>query len=169
MPGVALRTTFIVGFPGETEADVDELCGVRRRPRVRSRRRVHLFARGRHVGLRARRRRAGEDEDGAARPRDGAAEAARRARGSAAGSASAPASLVDGPSSEHELVLKGRLATQAPDIDAVGLPDRMRPVGLPAGRFCRGRNRRRPGLRPDRPARRRTVDLDGRCGRMRVL
>ena len=27
IPGIALRTTFIVGFPGETEADVDELCG----------------------------------------------------------------------------------------------------------------------------------------------
>ncbi len=27
MPGAALRTTFIVGFPGETEADVDELEG----------------------------------------------------------------------------------------------------------------------------------------------
>ena len=27
VPWVALRTTFIVGFPGETEADVDELCG----------------------------------------------------------------------------------------------------------------------------------------------
>lgn len=26
--------------------------------------------------------------------------------------------VVDGPSAEHELVLKGRLATQAPDIDA---------------------------------------------------
>ena len=26
VPGVALRTTFIVGFPGETEADVDQLC-----------------------------------------------------------------------------------------------------------------------------------------------
>jgi ribosomal protein S12 methylthiotransferase len=26
--------------------------------------------------------------------------------------------LVDGPASEHELVLKGRLSTQAPDIDA---------------------------------------------------
>jgi ribosomal protein S12 methylthiotransferase len=25
IPGIALRTTFIVGFPGETEADVDEL------------------------------------------------------------------------------------------------------------------------------------------------
>jgi ribosomal protein S12 methylthiotransferase len=27
IPGIAVRTTFIVGFPGETEADVDELCG----------------------------------------------------------------------------------------------------------------------------------------------
>ncbi|MGH7996209.1 MAG: 30S ribosomal protein S12 methylthiotransferase RimO [Opitutaceae bacterium] len=26
VPGIALRTTFIAGFPGETEADVDELC-----------------------------------------------------------------------------------------------------------------------------------------------
>ena len=26
VPGIALRTTFIVGFPGETEADVDELA-----------------------------------------------------------------------------------------------------------------------------------------------
>jgi ribosomal protein S12 methylthiotransferase len=26
IPGIALRTTFIAGFPGETEADMDELC-----------------------------------------------------------------------------------------------------------------------------------------------
>ncbi|PAW67606.1 MAG: 30S ribosomal protein S12 methylthiotransferase RimO [Opitutia bacterium Tous-C1TDCM] len=26
IPGITVRTTFIVGFPGETEADVDELC-----------------------------------------------------------------------------------------------------------------------------------------------
>ena len=38
--------------------------------------------------------------------------------------------LVDGPSAEHELVLQGRLEGQAPDIDPVGLPDRVRPVEL---------------------------------------
>src|SRR5262249_1356646 len=27
VPGVSLRTTFIVGFPGETHEDVDQLCG----------------------------------------------------------------------------------------------------------------------------------------------
>src|SRR6202049_3632661 len=27
IPGVALRTSFIVGFPGETDADFRELCG----------------------------------------------------------------------------------------------------------------------------------------------
>ena len=67
VPGVALRTTFIVGFPGETEADVDELCALRRRSRVRPCRRLHLLARGRHLGLsssttmcrRGRRRRGG--------------------------------------------------------------------------------------------------------------
>ena len=26
IPGIAVRTTFIVGFPGETDADIDELC-----------------------------------------------------------------------------------------------------------------------------------------------
>ena len=30
VPGVTLRTTFIVGFPGETEDDFDELCALRR-------------------------------------------------------------------------------------------------------------------------------------------
>ena len=33
LPGIALRTTFIVGFPGETEADVEELCDFIRKTR----------------------------------------------------------------------------------------------------------------------------------------
>ena len=53
VPGVALRTTFIVGFPGETEADVDELVSFVEDHALRPRRRVHLFARRRHVGARA--------------------------------------------------------------------------------------------------------------------
>ena len=68
VPGVALRTTFIVGFPGETDEDVDELQRIRDRPRVRPRRRVHLFPRRRHLGPRPRGRRAGASQDSAAQP-----------------------------------------------------------------------------------------------------
>jgi hypothetical protein len=43
--------------------------------------------------------------------------------------------LVDGPSSEHELVWKGRLASQAPDIDAAVYLTDADPASLAAGRF----------------------------------
>ena len=60
VPGVALRTTFIVGFPGETEADVDELCALRRATTPFDH--VGVFTYSHEEGtsaLRARRRRAG--------------------------------------------------------------------------------------------------------------
>ena len=44
VPGVTLRTTFIVGFPGETETDFAELEAFVEETRVRSRRRLHLLA-----------------------------------------------------------------------------------------------------------------------------
>jgi ribosomal protein S12 methylthiotransferase len=44
IPGIALRTTFIVGFPGETEADVDELCDVHPRDEIRAARRVFRYS-----------------------------------------------------------------------------------------------------------------------------
>ncbi len=50
-PGVSLRTTFIVGFPGETEADVDALREFISRHRVRPCRGLHLLARRRHLAL----------------------------------------------------------------------------------------------------------------------
>ena len=55
IPNVALRTTFIVGFPGETRRGLRRARRVHRGDRLRSRRRVHLLARRRHVGARARR------------------------------------------------------------------------------------------------------------------
>ena len=67
--------------------------------------------------------------------------------------------LVDGPSADHELVLKGRLATQAPDIDASVYLTDCDPSSLPA-RAILSRSRSsapadydlhraaRPGLKP---------------------
>ena len=50
IPGIALRTTFIVGFPGETEADVDELCDFVRETRFE---RLGVFRYSQEEGTRA--------------------------------------------------------------------------------------------------------------------
>jgi ribosomal protein S12 methylthiotransferase len=117
VPGVALRTTFIVGFPGETDADVDQLEGF-----VRD----HAFD---HVGVFTYSHEEGTtafdlDDDVPARTKQ-----ARRSRimglqkrliaaRQQARVGERTRIVVDGPASDHELVLKGRLMTQAPDIDA---------------------------------------------------
>jgi ribosomal protein S12 methylthiotransferase len=117
VPGVALRTTFIVGFPGETEQDVDELCEF-----VEDHAFDHLgvFTYSHEEGTsafglpddvpparkRARQRRVMGLQKRLVRRRQ-RARIGQRSR-----------VMIDGPSGEHELVLKGRLATQAPDIDA---------------------------------------------------
>jgi ribosomal protein S12 methylthiotransferase len=117
VPGVAFRTTFIVGFPGETDADVEQLTGFIT---------DHAFD---HVGVFTYSHEEGTSafhliDDVAAR-----AKAARRARvmglqkrlvggRQRARIGERARVIVDGPSAEHELVVKARLATQAPDIDA---------------------------------------------------
>ncbi len=50
IPGIAVRTTFIVGFPGETEADVEELCGFIRDTRFE---RLGVFRYSQEEGTRA--------------------------------------------------------------------------------------------------------------------
>lgn len=50
IPGIALRTTFIVGFPGETQADVDELCAFIRDARFE---RLGVFKYSQEEGTRA--------------------------------------------------------------------------------------------------------------------
>jgi len=117
VPGVALRTTFIVGFPGETDGDVDELSAF-----VSS----HAFD---HVGVFTYSHEEGTSAFTLPDDVPRRAKAARRNR--VMGLQKRLVSkrnrgrigervriLVDGPASEHELVLKGRLGTQAPDIDA---------------------------------------------------
>ena len=117
VPGVALRTTFIVGFPGETEADVEELTNF---VSAQAFDHVGVFTYSHEEGTSAhalendvperlkqsRRRRVMSLQ------KRGVQQRLRRRVGEAA------RVLIDGPSGEHELVVKGRLATQAPDIDA---------------------------------------------------
>jgi ribosomal protein S12 methylthiotransferase len=134
VPGVALRTTFIVGFPGETAADVDELTSFVRAhefdhvgvftysheegtsafaldndvpQRVKVRRRNRVMGVQKQLVRQRQRRRIGEHER----------------------------LLVDGPAGEHDLVLRGRLASQAPDIDASVYLTDCDPSGYRAGDF----------------------------------
>jgi ribosomal protein S12 methylthiotransferase len=117
VPGVSLRTTFIVGFPGETDADVDELCAFMG---------DHAFD---HVGVFTYSHEEGTsahdlEDDVPARAKQARQRRvmslqkrlSRRHQRSRIGERTRV--MVDGPSPDHELVLKGRLSTQAPDIDA---------------------------------------------------
>jgi ribosomal protein S12 methylthiotransferase len=117
VPGVAFRTTFIVGFPGETDADVDELCAFIT---------DHAFD---HVGVFTYSHEEGTSAYDLADDVPARAKAARRARvmglqkklvqrRQRARIGQRVRVMIDGPSADHDLVLKGRLATQAPDIDA---------------------------------------------------
>jgi ribosomal protein S12 methylthiotransferase len=136
VPGVALRTSFIVGFPGETKADFERLLAFVRAAefdnvgvftfsdeegtasfdlagrvpqRTKESRKRRLMELQRRLSARRNRRRVGESVE----------------------------VLVEGAHPESELILKGRLASQAPEIDgAVVLTDTAdRP--LAAGEFVR--------------------------------
>jgi ribosomal protein S12 methylthiotransferase len=116
VPGVAFRTSFIVGFPGETEAEFAELMDLvlaaefdhlgvftfsdeegttsfglpgRVPKRTKDARRRRLLAAQKRVSARRQRRRVGERVE----------------------------VLVEGTHPDSDLLLRGRLATQAPEID----------------------------------------------------
>ena len=138
VPGVTLRTTLIVGFPGETEADYTELEDFVADTRfdhvgvftysheegtrafvlpddvpaaVKRRRRNQLMARQKKIVAAAQKARLGEEMD----------------------------VLIDGPSPEHALVLQGRLEGQAPDIDSVVVLTDCDPETCHAGQLIRTR------------------------------
>ncbi|MGB2717643.1 MAG: 30S ribosomal protein S12 methylthiotransferase RimO [Vicinamibacterales bacterium] len=138
VPGVTLRTTLIVGFPGETAADFAELEqfvretefdhlgvftysheeGTRAFARpddvpaaIKKERRHQLMAWQKQIVAGLQRRRLGEEVD----------------------------VLIDGPSPEHELVLEGRLEGQAPDIDSQVYLSHCDPSQYVAGNLIRAR------------------------------
>ena len=118
VPDVTLRTTLIVGFPGETDADFAELDGF-----VADTSFDHLgvFTYSHEEGTRA----FGlpDDVPASVKKRRRNALMARQkkivARAHRARIGTQASVLIDGPSEEHEMVLQGRLEGQAPDIDSV--------------------------------------------------
>ena len=116
VPGLSFRTAFIVGHPGETDAEFDELCE------------FVEWARFEHVGV----FRFSDEESAATYPMDAKVKplvAANRFRKLMAIQRRLARNanqrligdeldvLVTGTSEEHEFVLEGRHAGQAPDID----------------------------------------------------
>jgi len=134
VPDVALRTTFIVGFPGETKADVDTLCEFVD---------AHAFD---HVGVFTYSHEQGTsayaldnnvpESVKTARRRQVMRRQRQRVRvqqRSRIGQRMRV--LVDGPSAEHELVIKARLSSQAPEIDPAVYLTECDPSSCPSGSF----------------------------------
>jgi ribosomal protein S12 methylthiotransferase len=134
LPQVTLRTTLIVGFPGETEADFAELCAFVKTVEFDH---VGVFTYSHEEGTAAyaltddvpTRTKASRQKKLMAIQQRIVASRHKRRLGERV------QVLVDGPSPEHELVWTGRLAGQAPDIDPVvylteGDPEVLRPGDL---------------------------------------
>jgi ribosomal protein S12 methylthiotransferase len=117
VPGVALRTTFIVGFPGETDADVGELAAFVDEQRFdhvgvftyshEEGTSAHALADDVPAGTKSLRRRRIMTVQKRSVGRRARARVGTRTR-----------VVVDGTAHDHELVIRARLASQAPDIDA---------------------------------------------------
>jgi ribosomal protein S12 methylthiotransferase len=134
VPGVSLRTTFIVGFPGETDAEFEELLTFIRGVGFDH---VGVFTYSHEEGTTAHDLR--DDVPAATKKkRRNAVMAAQKrivARAQKRRVGTHVQVMVDGPSPEHELVWRGRLAGQAPEIDPVvyftdANPETLRPGAL---------------------------------------
>jgi ribosomal protein S12 methylthiotransferase len=133
VPGVTLRTTFITGFPGETEADVDVLDDFIR---------TIGFD---HVGVFTYSHEEGTSAFTLADDVPAEEKAARQARlmttqqelvtrRQASRVGQVVDVMVDGPSPEHDWVWRARLEGQAPDIDPVVYLTEAEPELLVPGR-----------------------------------
>ncbi|MGE0444052.1 MAG: 30S ribosomal protein S12 methylthiotransferase RimO [Vicinamibacterales bacterium] len=137
VPGVALRTTFIVGFPGETDADFAELRDFVSNTRFDH---VGVFTYSHEEGTSA----FGLEDDVPARVKRQrqsqlmslqkriVADAQKQRVGQTV------RLVVDGPSADHDLVLRGRLEGQAPDIDPLVYLTDCDPSEFSPGRFVSG-------------------------------
>jgi ribosomal protein S12 methylthiotransferase len=120
VPGIAVRTTFIVGFPGETEGDFEELVDFCESVEFD---RVGVFTYSDEEDTEAFALDGKVDPEVAAERRDALmeiqADISRRRNERLVGSRVRV--LMEGASEETELLLQGRMETQAPNIDGVVL------------------------------------------------
>ena len=116
IPGVALRTTFIVGFPGETDAEFDQLREFVREVGFDH---VGVFTYSHEEGTTAYELRDDVTAGTKTRRRNALMAEQKRivARSQKKKVGAQVKVMVDGPSPEHDLVWRGRLQGQAPDID----------------------------------------------------
>ncbi|HSE18262.1 MAG TPA: 30S ribosomal protein S12 methylthiotransferase RimO [Pyrinomonadaceae bacterium] len=116
VPGIAVRTTFISGFPGETEKDYEELLGFIRSVEFD---RVGVFTYSDEEGTPAFDLPDKVPQRTAARRRNSLmkeqAKISRRKNRARVGEVVRV--LFEGESKESELLWQGRMETQAPDID----------------------------------------------------
>ena len=116
VPDIAIRTTFIVGFPGETESDFLELLDFVRTQKFE---RVGVFTYFQEDGTDAAKLPNQVPEDVKLRRQktlmEAQAEVSRSRMESMIGQTFDV--IVDGAADEHEWVVTGRLETQAPDVD----------------------------------------------------
>ncbi|MEY4637278.1 MAG: ribosomal protein methylthiotransferase RimO [Acidobacteriota bacterium] len=134
IPNVALRTTFIVGFPGETADDFAELEGFIAEIGFDH---VGVFTYSHEEGTSA--HELADDVPAATKKKRQNALMARQKKIVAARQkrrlGEQTRLVVDGPSPEHELVLQGRLPGQAPEIDPVVYLTDCDPSAFPMGSF----------------------------------
>ena len=135
LPDVTLRTTFIVGFPGEGEEDVEELQSFLRAIEFDH---VGVFTYSHEEGTSA----YGLADDVPARTKRSRQSAVMQSQKRIAARAQKRRIgqrlrvVVDGPSDEHDLVLRARLPGQAPDIDALVYLSECDPSEWSAGQFA---------------------------------
>ncbi len=138
VPDVTLRTTLIVGFPGETDADFAELEGFVADTAFDH---VGVFTYSHEEGTRA--FGLADDVPASVKKRRRNALMARQkkivARAHRARIGFEASVLIDGPSAEHEMVVQGRLEGQAPDIDSVVYLTDCDPALLERGTLIRTR------------------------------
>jgi ribosomal protein S12 methylthiotransferase len=138
VPGVTLRTTFIVGFPGETEAEFAELEAFVADTRFDH---IGVFTYSHEEGTRA--HAAADDVPAVTKRKRREAIMKRQLRIVATRQQAMIGSevcvLIDGPSPEHELVIHGRLEGQAPDIDPLVYLTDSDPSAYEGGQLIRAR------------------------------